>query len=146
MIDKREQILARILVTLGTVQVGVKAHRNRTDVPESQRPCFLLFDGDEEASPQDATRHAQFFRRVTLGPEIWILLGATEGVGSQLNALRVKILNALLFDTTLKDLLLDDEIVYEGCHSALEEGRRIEGSMVVRIAFTYLLRPSDLAP
>jgi len=146
MIDVREQILARLEVTLGAVEVGVKCYRNRTDVPETARPCIILIDGDEEASAQDLARHATFYRRVTAGPEIWILIGLTEGVGSALNALRAKILHALLHDTTLKALLLDDGVVYDGAHSALEEGRRIEGSMVLRISFTYLLRPSDLAP
>jgi len=146
MIDTRELILARILVTLGTVQVGVKAHRNLPDVPENLRPCLVLVDGDEEASDQDLARHAAFLRRVTVTPEILILIGATDGVGSALNALRAKVLHALLFDTTLKTLLLDDDIVYLGAHSAFQEGRRIEGSMVLRLSFTYLLRPTDLAP
>lgn len=144
--DIREAILSRMLTILDGTG-GVRAYRNLAEIQESIRPCIVLIDGDEDAEQRDNNRGGRSPRRVTMLPEIYILLGSqSETVGSELNAIRAGIIHDLTHDSTLNDLTINsDGIAYEGAQSIIESGRRVEGAMVLRFAISYLLRPSELA-
>ncbi len=147
MTDRREEILVRMLGILSAVEGSSNAFRNRSDVHESLRPCIVLVDGDEEAEQQDSNRAGRTPRRVRMTPHVLLMAGGpAETIGTQLNDLRKQAIYELCSDAQLKALSLqDNDVVYEGAQMIMDEGRRIEGVMVLVFTVTYLLRPIDLA-
>ncbi len=81
-----------------------------------------------------------------MSPEVLILLGAKpETVGSALNALRAKLIKAVLSDAQLIALAGSNGYArYAGCSTHLGHGRSMEGSMSVQFSFAYVLRPEQL--
>ena len=79
-------------------------------------------------------------------PEVLILLGAVaRDVGSALNALRAKLVKAVLTDSQLTALVgSNGRVRYAGCSTHLGHGRSMEGFMGVQFVFAYVLRPEQL--
>jgi hypothetical protein len=146
--DKREAILAR-LVAIADGLAGIKsAVRNQDEVPERARPAIVVFDGDETAdeAAQERGRGGQAPNIVEMSPDTLILLGGTpEGVGTALNTIRAKLVNAVLTDADLASLTgTNGRVRYLGCSTHLGHGRSMEGAMSVQFAFAYVLRPDQL--
>ena len=146
--DKREAILARIVAIAGGL-AGIKtAVRNQDEVSERARPAIVVFDADETADEgaQERGRGGQAPNIVEMSPETLILLGAApESVGTALNAMRAKLVKAVLTDTQLATLTgTNGRVRYLGCSTHLGHGRLMEGSMSVQFAFAYVLRPDQL--
>jgi hypothetical protein len=147
MTDRREAILTRLLEVAQGIEGIVTAARNKDEIPEHERPAIVILDAGEVGSEHDpAARPTQAPRRVSMTPEIYILLaGSPANVGSDLNRLRARVLKAVLTDETVRALVLDRKgIRYEGCATGLSRGRAMEGEMGVSISFTYLLDPAQL--
>lgn len=147
MSDKREQILARLLVVAKGVDGVAAAFRNKDEISDKQRPAVVILDADEAADDADPMgRPVRAPRRIAMTPEIYILLGAKpEDLGTQINTLRAKLVKAILTDTELQTIVgSNGDIRYEGCATALARGRTMEGEMGVSFAFSYVLRPDDL--
>jgi hypothetical protein len=149
MTDKREAILARLVAIAGTIQGVVTAARNQPDVDDEARPAIVILDADEaadDADPASTMRGSAARRRVGMTPEIYILLGANpENVGTAINAMRAKVIKAILTDATLNTILgTNGAIRYEGCATGLSRGRSLEGEMGVSFTFSYILNPADL--
>lgn len=152
MLDVRETILLRLKALLDLEADGTgllaRAYRNTNELPEQSRPCGVLFDGAEEAADQDHKRHGNSPRRITMRPQILLLVSEQpENVGAALSAVRAALMYRLLDDTELNGLSLNGEgIVYEGCTPFIQSGRVIEGTMLLSFSILYLLKPADLAP
>ncbi|PSJ55764.1 hypothetical protein [Pseudaminobacter soli (ex Li et al. 2025)] len=145
--DHREAILARLVEIAAGVEGVIKAYRNKSDVPERQRPAIVIWDADEQADDGDPTkRPTNAPRRIHMSPEIYILLsGSPEGVGTLINQIRARFVRAVFSDASLKDMTFNGEgIRYEGCATGLARGRSMEGEMGVSISFTYRMWPDKL--
>jgi hypothetical protein len=146
--DKREQILRRLLEVAAAVPGIVTAVRNQDEISERRRPAITIFDADESADEaaerQDHPGRAPNIVEMT--PEVLILLGASpETVGSALNELRARLIKAVLADSQLIALAgPNGRVRYAGCTTHLGHGRSMEGSMGVHFTFAYVLRPEQL--
>lgn len=146
--DKREAILARLLIVVKAVE-GIKtATRNKKAISEDQRPGVQIFDADEEADDREIGRGrpGNAPNLITMTPEIFLVLGAvTETVGTELNTLRAKLVKAIVSDSELATLVgPNGEIRYKACATGLSQGRTMEGEMGIVIDFKYVLNPSEL--
>ena len=147
MVDKREDILARLLVVVGAVTGVTTALRNQTPVSESKLPAVVVFDADELGVNEDPERRVPAaLRRVVMSPQIFILVqDDTAAVGKTLNDLRASVVKAILTDAALIDITHDNVgIRYEGCLTGLALGRKIEGQMALNFSFTYILNAAEL--
>jgi hypothetical protein len=147
-VDKREQILQRLVAVAAGVPGIATAIRNRDEISERARPAIAVFDADESADER-AEQQGHGGRApniVEMTPEVLILLGAApETVGSALNALRAKLVKAVLTDSQLIALVgPNGRVRYAGCSTHLGHGRSMEGFMGVHFAFAYVLRPEQL--
>lgn len=145
--DSREAILARLLVIAGDVDGVAKAYRNKDEIPETSRPAIVILDGDETADEGDPSRRPITApRRISMTPELYILLAGTPAnVGTNINLLRAKFVQAIMTDAMLIGLTLDGVgIRYEGCSTGLSRGRSMEGEMGLSFTFTYILQPDRL--
>ena len=146
--DKREAILARLVAIAGGFAEIKTAARNQDEVSERVRPAIVVFDADETADdgPQERGRGGQAPNIVEMTPETLILLGAApESVGTALNAMRAKLVKAVLTDTQLATLTgTNGRVRYLGCSTHLGHGRSMEGAMSIQFAFGYVLRPDQL--
>lgn len=143
--DVREAIILR-LMAICEVTSGFVVHRNRTAIPEDQRPCIVVLDGDEETEEQYG-RNGMSPSRVTMTPAVVALVeDDSEDVGTVLNALRAQIIYAILSDSTLTNLTLNnDGPRYLGMAFATEAGRKISGQAEIQFGLSYLLNPADLS-
>ena len=146
--DKREQILQRLVAVAAAVPGINTAVRNQDELSERKRPAIAIFDADESADEaserQDHPGRAP--NTVVMTPEVMILLGAAPTtVGSSLNSLRAKLVKAVLTDAQLTALVgTNGRVRYAGCSTHLGHGRSMEGFMGVHFAFAYVLRPEQL--
>ena len=146
--DKREQILQRLVEIAAAVPGINTAVRNQDELSERKRPAIAIFDADETADEaserQDHPGRAPNI--VVMTPEVMILLGAAPAtVGSSLNSLRAKLVKAVLTDAQLTALVgTNGRVRYAGCSTHLGHGRSMEGFMGVHFAFAYVLRPEQL--
>lgn len=147
MADRREDILARLLVIASGIE-GVKtARRNEISVSERSRPGIVILDADEvvESPATGSGKPARAPSIVSMTPEVVIQLAdQSEDVGTQLNLYRMRWLSAVLNDAALLGLVgPNGEVRYEGCATGLSRGRSMEGEMGIAIAFLYPLKPSE---
>jgi hypothetical protein len=146
--DKREQILARLVAVAEGVPGVSTVTRNSDEISEHKRPAIAVFDADETtdeaAERQDHPGRAP--NLVVMAPEVLILLGApSTSVGTALNDLRAKLLKAVLTDAQLIDLAgPNGRVRYAGCSTHFGHGRSMEAAMGVQFSFTYVLRPEQL--
>lgn len=144
--DKREAILQRLVEIAEALEGVATAVRNQDEISERSRPAIAIFDADESAA-EHATEHpGRAPNIVEMSPEVLILLGAKpETVGSALNALRTRLIKAVLTDQQLVALAgPNGDVRYAGCSTHLGHGRSMEGSMSVQFSFAYVLRPEQL--
>lgn|SRR5574341_1495324 len=148
MSSKREQILARLLVVLGTVEGVAYTARNDLAVSDTKLPALILLDADEEADERAEERgHAGAGPNlVTMLPQIALVQQAPPGqLGSDLNTLLARVQKAVLFDAMLLSLAgPNGNVRYRGMTNALGIGRSLQGDAMLSFALKYVLRPSDL--
>ena len=153
--DRRELILAQLATLLQAVD-GVKTvARNRGELPEDKRPAVTILDADETAGTQitDARGGPGLKQQpvmVIMRPEIFILLEQREphnvNAGQDLNAFRIKVLNAINSDTQLASLVTaNGSITYEGTLTDFATGRAMTGQMQMQFAFSYPFKASEFA-
>jgi hypothetical protein len=144
--DKREAILQRLLAIAEAIDGVATAVRNQDEISERARPAIAIFDADETVAEHIGDHPGRAPNIVEMSPELQILLGAKpERVGTALNALRAKLINAVLTDPHLITLAGPNGYVrYTGCGTHLGHGRSMEGAMSVQFSFAYVLRPEQL--
>jgi hypothetical protein len=156
MIDRREQILERLMVILAavpTVQVVLRnVVRNRGELPPEMRPAITLLDGDEVTSLSSTQQRGKVvppMTKVEMSPEINVVMDAREPdnklIGEDMNAMRTQIVKAIYDDTALAGILTTNgEMKYVGCQTDMATGRTMEGTLHIQMTFTYPLMPKDL--
>lgn len=145
--DKREAILARLVVLAATIVPEANVYRNQIDIPEKQRPAMVILDGDEEAdqSAYGRRRPANGPVIMAMDPEIFLLLGGdSETVGTRLNEYRALVVKAVLEDASLLALSHEGDIRFRGFTTGLAVGRSMEGEAGFGFTFNYVLRPNKL--
>ena len=144
--DKREAILQRLVEIAAGIEGVATAVRNQDEISERSRPAIAIFDADESAAEHAGEHPGRAPNIVEMSPELLILLGAKpEMVGTALNALRAKLIKAVLADQQLIALAGSNGYVrYAGCGTHLGHGRSMEGSMNMQFSFSYVLRPEQL--
>ena len=145
--DKREDVLVRLLAICRTV-VGVQVvERNKDIASDWNLPAIALWDGDEDAAEDSDPGHPpRTPAPVTMVPEPFVRLGNTpDGVGTELNRMRARILKAILTDAELKTIVgTHGQIRYEACAPSLARGRKILGEMGLVFRIVYVLKASEL--
>lgn len=148
--DRREEILVRLVeICDGGIDGIKKAWRNRSGLSEYERPCIRVNDGDEAAS-ENVTPGAEHRggggHVFTMQPVIGIMLGAApEDIGSELNAMRVKVIKAIRSDAGLLSICgRNGRIRYVGLINEIQAARAAEGEMLLQFAISYPLLPAEL--
>lgn len=149
MADPREQILARLLTVAASVDASVTtAVRNDPSLTEADAPFVMLTDGDEAANEGDpAGRDALTPRHVTMTPTLTFVVSADPAtLGTTMNTLRAKAIKAVLSDATLLGFTVNGKGArYDRSEASLFFGEKVIGQIDVSFAFTYIMRPDQLA-
>jgi hypothetical protein len=163
--DMREQILSQMLALMTQVGTGWAAQvngdlsvfRNRAEIPADKLPALVLLDGSENLK-------AGLSKSLSLGlvpgqvppqimvltPQVFIICKPRDtienaGVGPELSAMRVKLLNAMLNDDVLGSLLgSNGDIAYLGHQTDLQTGSTVLGQMQLNFQLSYVLDPNNL--
>jgi hypothetical protein len=142
--DRREQILARLVAIVKTVSGIENVYRNQGDISDSTRPASRIFDGGETISDRMLQPHQQPSRAggiITMQPVVTIELGGKpEDIGPDLNALRLKMIKAVLSDAQLAGIAGNNgRINYTGCETNLAPGG-IDMLLNFAIAYPLIVR------
>lgn len=147
MIDRREEILARIRVILEEVPGVKRAARNREDVSGKDRPALIMHDAVEETADFPGRPRKTFSKDVMkLLPQIYILLGdRSEVVGSKVSELRSALVPLIWQDQQLKDLVGSNGFIrYMGCGLDTTTGETREARLELKFEFEYTLDAAEL--
>jgi hypothetical protein len=148
--DRREEILARLLALAQNVTGFKIAVRNKNEFSDLARPALVVLDGDEAAQEKDPqARPTNAPRIIHMKPEVIILMSGTpDAIGTSVNGQRAKLIKAIEADAALLALVWDgakrQSIRYEGSGLAIASGRQIEADMTLHFVLTYVLRPDEL--
>lgn len=147
--DRREQILARLVVIVKTVSGIENVYRNQGDISDSVRPASRIFDGGETISDRLLQPQHQPSRAggiITMQPVITIELGGKpEEVGTALNALRLKLIKTVLTDAQLVAIAGNNgRINYTGCETNLVPLGTGGIDMLLNFAIAYPLIVREL--
>jgi hypothetical protein len=147
MADAREQILQRLVAILDGVEGIKKVKRNELDQSETTLPLAVILDGDETADDSDpVSRPPTAPRIVTMTPEIYVIVAKKAAqVGTDINSMRARVINAIATDAPLIALTHKNEGGrYEGAASGLSRGRSMMGEVGLSFSFRYVLRPGSI--
>lgn len=148
MSDAREAILARIYKILQGIKDFKTVARNLDELPESARPCAVLIDGDEVRSDTSEGRGRQVVV-MNMTPVISIGVSSSpDEIGADVNALRAKVLPAILGDATLLQLIGKESrgrILYDGVNGRLSHGSLMASDIQLNFSIFYLLNPETLS-
>ena len=153
--DTRELILSQIMTLLNGVLAAnptlVKTVvRNRSLMRAEKRPGIVLLDGDEQTRlnrDRKSGRSAGLEPSIMqMRPQIFILAEEQRPdnaeLGPDLNALRIKIIEALSNDTTLRTLYTaNGSIIYNNTITDMKSGGAVTGLMYLDFAINYPLIP-----
>lgn len=144
--DKREQILARLLELCAGLTGIVSARRNVLDVPFLERPALVVQDGSEERLDGPVSDNRSGVTRLEATPQVWLLIrGAAEDAGPLMSLFRARLLYVIATDPTLRNLTgTVGGIRYEGCTVSEPSAETKEPRMDLNFTFTYTLKLSDL--
>jgi hypothetical protein len=143
--DVREAILARLTVVVGGV-AGIKTtFRNVVAGDETQLPSVSVLEGDEEVREDDVPARTSLRRYVVVATPHVLLRVEGNAVGSDLNALRLAIIKAVLSDQDLNALTLNRRNVrYAGIQTSEFAARSMVGAAALLFSFTYVLDTAAL--
>lgn len=148
--DTRELVLARLLA----LALGLRAApppgvptlklvvRNQLGIGEADSPAFSLLDGDEDDNDDDPPyRPGRAARRMVMRPQgVFLVQASRDDAGTQLNALRAAWLAVVRGDAELAAILGPNGFVrYRGAQTTYLVGRACDGTMLVNIAFGYMV-------
>lgn len=144
--DKREDILARLFTILSGIRNITTVARNIDEMPEGSRPCIVLIDGDEVRSDTSRGKAMQTVVMV-MTPRIAIGISSSpDNLGPDINAIRAKVLPAILGDATLTTILgTNGRITYDGLAGRLSQGSLMASDMELNFSIEYPLDIKALA-
>jgi hypothetical protein len=149
MIDRREEILARLRLLIADIPGVVRAARNGDELSGRSRPAIFLQDAVEERVDNGmggpTNSQAQMMR---LSPHINLLMGQpTEELGPAMSEFRRLLVVKILNDATLIEMLGGDRrqtMRFESCAVTTEAGETREGRMELVFTFDYPFKLSEL--
>ena len=145
--DKREDVLVRLLAICRTIVEVQVVERNKDIASDWNLPAISLWDGDEDAADDfDPGHPPRTPLLMVMVPDLVVRLGDTPaGVGTELNKMRARILKAILTDAELKTIVgSNGQIRYDSGAPSLARGREILGEMAMVFRIVYALNPSEL--
>lgn len=152
MADKREDIMAALLVALQTVSTdgGVAMHtidRNGDQaLEEDARPAIRMWDGDEIAS-NDPPRPGSRLGPVKVIAQPCIALYVTaigSGAGTAANALLARVRKAVWTNEALRTAIgTDAAITQDSMQQDLATGSKTEGAYILHLSIPYQFNPAN---
>lgn len=149
MTDRREQVLARLVVIAQGISGVGQVVRNQPDTTgTASSAAVVIFDGDESVDGGGAGRGrpptATVF--VEMVPEVQIRAGRPSAtIGTVMNGLRVLLVKAVLGDATLRAILgTNGEVRYGGLNTELARGKTMMAEMGLIFEIRYPLIYSEL--
>lgn len=144
--DKREDILARLFTIISGIRNITTVARNLDEMPEGSRPCIVLIDGNEVRADDSRGKGRQTVIMV-MTPIIAVGVSSTVAdLGADANAIRAKLLPAILTDTTLATILgTNGKITYDGLAGKLSQGSLMASDMELNFTIEYPLDILGLA-
>ena len=145
--SKREDILARLLTILNTIEVFKLVARNLDEFPERVRPAVILLDGDEEAVAELARPwvKGKAYTVVQMNPLIVIsMFGKPQDVGTDLNELMARIVTAVMSDVELTTIVVANSqcgVYYLASDYRLSHSLAMDCDMQMRFGIRYTLLP-----
>jgi hypothetical protein len=153
MTSRREAILARMAVVIGSISGLETAARNLDRVPDTKLPAAVMFDGDEE-SFENLRATGGAVNVVAMTPSVVVSLGEVpENVGTVTNEWLAKVQRAVLFDSELEQLaggrtaarrIPNGGARYIASTTSLSEGRSSEVNLTVHFSIAYPFNPAEL--
>ena len=149
MTDRREQVLAQLVVLLGQIAGITLAARNLDEITEvgAGQVLAVLYDGDELAHDNPRARGSSG-NVIYMTPEIIISLGEVpETVGTTTNEWRAKLIKKILFDPilpTICGMSPHGAVRYMGCSTSLHPGRAAQVMLTAHFEIGYSLIPTEL--
>jgi hypothetical protein len=147
MTDARELIMQRIVAICGCIE-GIRAvSRNVPSIGDDEGvaiPAIVILEGDEEAAETDPVlRGSRAPRIMRMFPQIVIYAGdKVADIGISLNTLRSRLIDAILTDTELIALTMNNRGArYIAMESDLAFGRQMMGRMALRFEVPYRMIP-----
>jgi hypothetical protein len=147
-IDKREEILVRLVQVISAIPGVWKVYRNRPAISAAQRPAIVVLDSDEEgtlgAFALGRPLASPGIMRMT--PEVCLMAaGESDTIGASLSAMRFLVIPAILTDDFLSTLVgTIGGVQYQGCTTDLGRGRTMEGELVLNFEIHYALKLSEM--
>lgn len=152
--DRREEILIQLeVILLEEIGDGL-VFRNRSDVERMERPCVILLDGVESTTgtlTRKSSRGPDIRADLMeLRPEVFLFLKRREEAqaatrGPELSAYRMQLIKAVIHDETLISIVgSNGGIFYRGHDTDMQSGEAVQGMMLLRFAFHYVLDPNEL--
>jgi hypothetical protein len=152
--DRREELLSRLVdIARGLPPSSnwgaPKVYRNRLKLTASLRPAIVILDGDEIG--------AVGVGQLTLGrntrpsimqvnPLVYLMAGDNpESIGSDMSALRLPMVNAVLSDDALAEITTSNgAIQYQGCTMDLGQGQTTEATLILSFELHYPLLTAEI--
>lgn len=152
MIDRREEILSRLLEIISDVPGVVSAVRNREAVSGDKRPAVIMHDAAEESAGLENRPRGNTKDIIVLSPQIYILMGApATDIGTLINGMRRILIPLILADATLRDLCATPvganrggDIRYSGCGLDTTTGETREARLELKFEFDYVFDLAEL--
>jgi hypothetical protein len=145
--DRREQLLAQLVQIALNIDGIRTVERNKDQIPAQRRPAIVILDAHEEGIEGQfgLGRPLASPGIMHLNPEVYIMSGgASATLGSDLNAFRLLLLPAVLYDPLLIQLCgTSGGIQYTGCITDLARGGTMEGQMALTFSLHYPLLQAD---
>jgi len=145
--SKREDILARLLAILNTIEVFKLVARNLDEFPERVRPAVILLDGDEEAVAELARPwvKGKAYSVIQMNPLIVVSMGGRpQDVGTDINELMARIVTAVMSDAELTTIVVANNqcgVYYLATDYRLNHSLAMDCDMQMRFGIRYTLLP-----
>jgi hypothetical protein len=146
--SKREDILARLLEILNTVEDLKTVARNLDEFPEAVRPMAILLDGGEESVPelQRPWVKGKAYTVVQMNPLIVVSIGGKpEDIGTDINELIARIVTAVMTDAELTTIVVANAqcgVYYLATDDRLNHSLAMDCDMQMRFGIRYTLLPN----
>ncbi len=143
---RRENICARLLEILNTINDVEEVARNLDEFPDVARPMIILIDGEEEVAPE--------FQRPWVKNKAWTIVdmipiivvsmgGKPEDIGPNINELMARVITAVMTDDELQEIITTNgSVVYLATDNRLNHSLAMDCDLQIRFKIRYPLLPS----
>lgn len=146
-LEGREAIIEALGQIIEQTEGVASWARNDLEAPDDAvlYPRVILLDGSERTDPSGFSRRrpSNAPMKVFMEPELYILAAGDDVTvaGPELNRIRLMLLRGILNEPVLASLVMDGDIRYEGCQTAMAAGRGMTGEMGMVISLVRVMRP-----